>query len=303
MLFEMHPLGATPDVTPVPMSTRLDFLGRSSVAQAIHWWKAGDVVLVAALFVFYYAYGQGTPFARQFSIDDLTIAHPFAEKERVPDYMLMVYSFVVPIVVIGVLSPVFHRSVYGLRVAYLLLLGWAVGFFTNAVVTTVLKNHIGRLRPDFLARCVPKEGTPRGVMVMAADVCTTTNLARLTDGFRTTPSGHSSYSFAGLGFLALWLYGQMDAGSPEVLALRTLVAGVPVLGAALIAISRTEDYRHHFVDVLIGLVFGSVAAWWAYHRVFPATNEPNSGVPLVGLVANEYVPADSLHDPPHEAAS
>lgn len=36
-------------------------------------------------------------------------------------------------------------------------------------------------------------------------ICTQTDLAILKDGFRSFPSGHSSLSFAGLGFLAFYL--------------------------------------------------------------------------------------------------
>lgn len=46
--------------------------------------------------------------------------------------------------------------------------------------------------------------------------------------------------------MALFLAGQGKVGRPGLGAglLGVLVAGLPLLGAALIAVSRTEDYRH-----------------------------------------------------------
>ena len=46
--------------------------------------------------------------------------------------------------------------------------------------------------------------------------------------------------------MALFLAGQGKVGRPGSGAglLGVLVAGLPLLGAALIAVSRTEDYRH-----------------------------------------------------------
>ncbi len=67
---------------------------------------------------------------------------------------------------------------------------------------------VGRPRPDLLARCKPTPGTPTSTLV-AIDVCTETDHHTLHDGWRSFPSGHSSFSFAGLGFLSLFFAGQM----------------------------------------------------------------------------------------------
>lgn len=48
---------------------------------------------------------------------------------------------------------------------------------------------------------------------------------------------------------------------------------IPTLAAALIAISRIEDARHHPFDALFGSLLGIVVAWYAYRQYFPPLNE------------------------------
>jgi diacylglycerol diphosphate phosphatase / phosphatidate phosphatase len=74
-------------------------------------------------------------------------------------------------------------------------------------LTDIVKNAVGRPRPDMLARCKPALGTPRDIIVDIG-VCTEANQRLLQDGWRAFPSGHSSWSFAGLGYLALYMAGQ-----------------------------------------------------------------------------------------------
>lgn len=71
-------------------------------------------------------------------------------------------------------------------------------------LTDAVKNAVGRPRPDLISRCKPAKGTPeRGLVTV--DVCTQTDQHILHEGWRSFPSGHSSFAFAGLGFLALYV--------------------------------------------------------------------------------------------------
>lgn len=49
---------------------------------------------------------------------------------------------------------------------------------------------------------------------------------------------------------------------------------VPTLAAALIAISRIMDARHHPFDVISGSALGMTVAWLAYRQYFPPISEP-----------------------------
>lgn len=250
-------------------------------------WRIGDVILLAALFVGYTMSYWFKPFERQFYLNDLTILHPFAEVERVGNAQLFFYAAWLPLSTVTVVLMVITKPKNKLYVTFISLIGLSVSILLTSVMTDVLKNFIGRCRPDFLARCVPREGTPRDVMVFAKDVCTTDNLALLQDGFRTTPLGHSSLSFAGLGYLTLWLSGQFVIASARLGSFRAVVAGLPAFGATLIALSRTEDYRHHFIDVVIGSTLGMAIAWWSYRRYFPAVSSVKPFEPYMILEETE----------------
>ncbi|ABN67288.1 diacylglycerol pyrophosphate phosphatase [Scheffersomyces stipitis CBS 6054] len=246
-------------------------------------WRITDIFTLIILGVIYVVTYNDKPFERQFYVNDITISHPFAEKERVSGSQLFLYALWFPLTLLVSVSLVITRPKYKMYVMYTSVIGLLLSVATTSVFTDIIKNQIGRHRPDFLARCVPKDGTPKNVLVYAKDVCTTDNMSRLYDGFRTTPSGHSSLSFAGLSYSSLWLAGQLVAGNDSVGSWRTIISFIPTLGAAFIALSRTQDYRHHFVDVFIGSLIGLVAAFWSYYRLFPSLKNRKSYYPIFTL--------------------
>lgn len=260
-------------------------LDRNNTMKNLIRWRFADVLLMAAMFVVFMFTYWIPPFQRQFYVNDITISHPYAEVQRVSNAGLFFYGVWVPLSVVLVVSLVFTKPANKIYVTYVSIIGLFISVFTASITTDILKNFFGRHRPDFLARCVPKADTPINVLVYAKDVCTTDNLDRLMDGFRTTPSGHSSISFAGLGYLSLWLSGQLIVKHYKLGAWRMILAWAPAFGASLIALSRTEDYRHHFVDVFVGSLLGMSVAFWSYFRYFPALTDPRAYEPLI--IVNE----------------
>lgn len=277
-------------------------LDRNPLFAHLFRWRIADVLLLGVLFILYIIAYSLEPFQRQFYINDLTISHPFAEHEQVTNAGLLFASVWVPCMVIAAIGLIITKPENKIYVTYVSIMGLYLSVFTASVTTDILKNLIGRHRPDFLARCQPKDGTPRDVMVFAKDVCTTENLQRLKDGFRTTPSGHSSISFAGLVYLSLWLSGQLLITNESLGYWRSVVAWIPTLQSSFIALSRTQDYRHHFVDVIIGSILGLGIAYWAYRRLFPPISHPKSFEPYIIInedensndTANHY---DRINDP------
>jgi len=85
------------------------------------------------------------------------------------------------------------------------------------------------------------------------------------EGWKSFPSGHSSWYFCGMGYTSLYLAafsgvlggGRGLASSPGALA----ASLAPVSGALLVAVSRVMDYRHNPSDVLAGSLLGLLCAW------------------------------------------
>ncbi|RYP42572.1 hypothetical protein DL767_000096 [Monosporascus sp. MG133] len=206
------------------------------------------------------------PFHRLFFINDLRISFPHAEVERVPVWLNFVYALFVPLGVLLFWNAVVARASFHKQ--HSAVLGLAISLVLASFLTDVVKNTVGRPRPDLVARCKPAAGTAPNVLV-SIDVCTETAHHTLHDGWRSFPSGHSSFSFAGLGYLAFFLAGQLRVFRDRRDLGRALLCLAPLLGAALIAISRCQDYRHDVYDVCVGSALGFLVAWFAYRRYWP----------------------------------
>lgn len=59
----------------------------------------------------------------------------------------------------------------------------------------------------------------------------------------------------------------------------------PIIGALLVAISRTEDYRHHWQDVTIGSLLGTFCAYFAYRQYYPGLSQDSCRDPFLTRVA------------------
>lgn len=77
-----------------------------------------------------------------------------------------------------------------------------------------------------------------------------------------------------------FLAGQMHVFRPRTDLVRVLLALTPLMGAALIAISRLEDYRHDFYDVTTGSALGVLAAYFSYRRYYPKLTSPQCDMPF-----------------------
>lgn len=101
-------------------------------------------------------------------------------------------------------------------------------------------------------------------------VCTQPRKAFLEEGRRSFPSGHASTSFAGLGFAALFLAGQLSIFDGAAWAWKLTLSFCPLVLAAFVAISRVLDFRHHCIDVVVGGFLGLVVTIIVYHAYFPS---------------------------------
>ena len=192
--------------------------------------------------------------------------------------MNVVYAAVIPLALLLLYNAITGATPHKHESTYLPL---AISLILTSFLTDLIKNAVGRPRPDLLARCKPAPGTQPDTLVTFA-VCTETDHHVLHDGWRSFPSGHSSFSFAGLGFLSLFMAGQMHVfrheGGGRDLG-RALLCLAPLVAAALIAISRCEDYRHDVYDVCCGSLLGILVAYWSYRRHWPRLTSPDCDEP------------------------
>lgn len=177
-----------------------------------------------------------------FYINNHDLLFPHALKERVSVTWNIIYAGFIPLVVLIIWLMIHRCSSHQFNVT---LLGFLISMALTVFITDSIKNAVGRPRPDLIARCKPAARTPENILVNI-EVCTETDHHTLHDGWRSFPSGHSSFAFSGLGYLSLFMAGQLHVFRPSTNLLVVLPTIAPLMGAILIAISRCEDYRYVF---------------------------------------------------------
>ncbi|KAJ1722815.1 hypothetical protein LPJ53_002784 [Coemansia erecta] len=227
-----------------------------------------DYAVLAAMAVLWGLISKITPFHRDFSLTDKSIQYPH-KPDSVPFYAAVLLCCVAPLVVILAWTAFVRRSFHDMNAG---VLGLGISLVLNMMITNSVKNLAGRLRPDFVARCNLDTATVAepAIGLLTSAVCAPTDQAVFLDGMRSFPSGHTSFSFAGLTYLSLWLAGHLHIGDRRGRVYKSFVVLVPELAALLIGVSRTKDYRHHWQDVLAGALLGLFMGWFGYHQYYPS---------------------------------
>ncbi|CAN4121775.1 unnamed protein product [Withania somnifera] len=117
----------------------------------------------------------------------------------------------------------------------------------------------------------------------------------IKEGHKSFPSGHTSWSFAGLGFLSLYLAGKIKAFDRRGHVAKLCVVLLPLLMASLVGVSRVGDYWHHWQDVFAGGLIGLVVATFCYLQFFPAPYHSEGWGPYAYFRAVEEVRSSRQH--------
>ncbi|XP_044494519.1 lipid phosphate phosphatase 2-like isoform X1 [Mangifera indica] len=201
--------------------------------------------------------------------------HRFVGQDMMTDLKYPMKANTVPfwaVPLIGILLPFiiicayyfFRKDVYDLHHA---ILGLLYSVLVTGVITDAIKDAVGRPRPDFFWRCFPN-GTGIFDHVTKNVLCTGDKTV-IKEGHKSFPSGHTSWSFAGLGFLALYLSGKIQVFDRKGHVAKLCLIFLPLLVASLVAVSRVDDYWHHWQDVFGGALIGITVATFCYLQFFP----------------------------------
>ncbi|XP_068636560.1 lipid phosphate phosphatase 2-like isoform X2 [Aristolochia californica] len=205
----------------------------------------------------------------------LNVIHPFYRfvgVDMMPDLKYPLKGNTVPfwaVPMIALLLPfavfiafyVYRSDVYDLHHAIL------------GVITDSIKDAVGRPRPDFFWRCFP-DGKAVYHNVTGNVICHGDESV-IKEGHKSFPSGHTSWCFAGLAFLALYLSGKIRAFDRRGHVAKLCIVFLPLLIASLVGVSRVDDYWHHWQDVFAGGLLGTVVACFCYLQFFPAPYHTN----------------------------
>ncbi|KAK9024275.1 hypothetical protein V6N11_004444 [Hibiscus sabdariffa] len=168
-----------------------------------------------------------------------------SDTNTIPVWAVPIYSVLLPICVF-ILVYVRRRDVYDLHHS---VLGLLFAVLITAVITDAIKD---------------------AVYDRWGNVVCHGNKADIKEGHKSFPSGHASWSFAGLGFLSLYLSGKVKVFDRKGHIAKLCIVLLPLLAASLVAISRVDDYWHHWNDVFAGGFLGLVVAAFCYRQFFPS---------------------------------
>ncbi|GLT91875.1 hypothetical protein SLE2022_097370 [Rubroshorea leprosula] len=203
------------------------------------------------------------PFYRFVGKDMMTdLSYPMKDN-TVPFWAVPMIAILLPFCVILVYYFI-RKDVFDLHQA---ILGLLFSVLITGVITDAIKDAVGRPRPDFFWRCFPN-GT--GVFNNGTGEVICNGLKSvIKEGHKSFPSGHTSWSFAGLGFLALYVSGKIRVFDRRGHVAKLCIVFLPLLVAALVGISRVDDYWHHWQDVFAGGLLGTTVATFCYLQFFP----------------------------------
>ncbi|XP_006646182.1 lipid phosphate phosphatase 2-like [Oryza brachyantha] len=186
------------------------------------------------------------------------------KSNTVPLWAVPIVAVIGPVIIFTAVY-IRKRNVYDLHHA---VLGILFSVLITGVITDAIKDAVGRPRPNFFWRCFP-DGKGVFDKVTTGAICHG-DPSVIKEGHKSFPSGHTSWSFAGLGFLSWYLAGKIAVFDRRGHVAKLCVVLAPLLVAAMVAISRVDDYWHHWQDVFTGAILGMTIASVCYLQFFPA---------------------------------
>ncbi|XP_068562854.1 phospholipid phosphatase 1 isoform X2 [Cebidichthys violaceus] len=208
-----------------------------------------------------------SPFHRGFFCNDDSIKYPL--KEDTISYQLL-GGVMIPVTI---LTMIFGEclSVYLKRIkskssfgCYISCVYKAIGTFLfgaamSQSLTDIAKYSIGRLRPHFLDVCRPDwQLINCSLGEYVEDFTCSGNAKMVNEGRLSFYSGHSSFSMYCMLFLALYLQARLQVEWARLL--RPTIQFFLIAASVFTGLSRVSDYKHHWSDVLTGLLQGALMA-------------------------------------------
>jgi membrane-associated phospholipid phosphatase len=211
--------------------------GRISVALILSY--VFDWIIIIAAAGVGAVFSTITPNKRPFSLTNAEISFPMVSKEKISTVLLgacalggpaviilLMCLFLVPGPTVSKATPkalIWRRKLWEWHTGWL---GLALSLASAFLITNGMKNLFGKPRPDLLSRCQPDianianytvGGFPNaleGYSIVSAAICKQPDKSILNDGFRSFPSGHSSFSAAGLIYLSLFIASKLAITIP-----------------------------------------------------------------------------------------
>ncbi|XP_072457817.1 phospholipid phosphatase 2 [Notamacropus eugenii] len=258
-----------------------------------------DVVcLVVASLPFIILTLVNSPYKRGFYCSDDTIRYPY-RPDTITHGLLAGVTITVSVIIVSsgeaylvYTERLYSRSDFNSYVAalYKVLGTFLFGASVSQSLTDLAKYMIGRLRPNFLAVCNPDWSRVNCSGYVQPEAVCRGSPANVTESRLSFYSGHSSFGMYCMVFLALYVQARLCWRWARLL--RPTVQFFLVAFALYVGYTRVADYKHHWSDVLTGLLQGALVAGLTvryvsdFFKLRPPLTRPNEEAerkPSLGL--------------------
>ncbi|KAM4707521.1 phospholipid phosphatase 1 isoform 2-T2 [Discoglossus pictus] len=206
-------------------------------------------------------------FKRGFFCNDDSIRYPY--KVDTISYGLLagiMIPFCIIVMILGEALSVYYKRLQSnafVTNQYVATIYKAIGTFifgaaASQSLTDIAKYTIGRLRPHFIDVCKPDWTKINCSMGYIEDFVCQGDSVKSNEARLSFYSGHSSFSMYCMLFLALYLQSRMKGDWARLIRPTLQFAFVAV--SVYVGLSRVSDYKHHWSDVLTGLIQGAIVA-------------------------------------------
>lgn len=202
-----------------------------------------------------------TPYQRGIYCDDTSISYPY-KKDTISHGTMAAVTITCSIVIIttGEAYLVYTKRLHSnsqfnqyLSALYKVVGTFLFGAAVSQSLTDLAKFTIGRPRPNFLAVCAPTVCNGYTLQINC-----TGNPRNVTESRLSFYSGHSSFGMYCMLFLALYVQARMQGKWTRLV--RPTIQFFLVTYALYVGYTRVSDYKHHWSDVLVGLLQGTLIA-------------------------------------------
>ncbi|XP_026091889.1 phospholipid phosphatase 2-like [Carassius auratus] len=225
------------------------------------------------------------PYKRGIYCQDESISYP-VKQDTITNVTLAVVTITCTIIIIssGEAYLVYSKKIHSnstfnqyVSAIYKVLGAFLFGGAVSQSLTDLAKYTIGRPRPYFLTVCAPRVCKGYVASINCTGIPSAVTEARLS-----FYSGHSSFGMYCMLFLAFYVQARLNAKWARLL--RPTIQFFLVAFAVYVGYTRVSDYKHHWSDVLVGLLQGALIAILTVRyvsnsfkvRTFPQCSSPET---------------------------
>ncbi|XP_026195577.1 phospholipid phosphatase 2 [Anabas testudineus] len=202
-----------------------------------------------------------SPYQRGIYCDDKSISYPY-RKDTISHGTMAAVTIICSIVIIttGEAYLVHTKRLHSnsqfnqyLSALYKVVGTFLFGGAVSQSLTDLAKFTIGRPRPNFLSVCAPVNCNGYVLHINC-----TGHHRNVTESRLSFYSGHSSFGMYCMLFLSLYVQARMQGKWTRLV--RPTIQFFLVAFALYVGYTRVSDFKHHWSDVLVGLLQGALIA-------------------------------------------